>query len=96
MNAQSTARAAQSLDRRIVPTFVLFGAAALIWLAGTGVAKAEAEAAVPVRAAAEKGNPGAATLSQLLILHRQAAASNSAVQIPHAAAPCCTRAAETR
>jgi hypothetical protein len=96
MNAKSNARAAQSLDRRIVPTFVLFGAAALIWLAGTGVAKAETEVVAPARAAAEKATPGAATLSQLLILHRQAAASNSAVQIPHAAGPCCTRAAEAK
>ncbi|MGB0127270.1 MAG: hypothetical protein WBP72_06490 [Rhodocyclaceae bacterium] len=97
MNAQNQSHAAQPLDRRILPTFVLFGAAALIWLAGIGAARAGAETAAPARAAAERANSGAATLSQLLILHRQAtAASNSAAVFQRASGPCCAHAAEAK
>lgn len=92
MSTRKQAQVAQSIDRRTVPTIVLFGAAALIWLAGVGSAKAEAETASGAPGAGESAS-AAASLSQLLSLHRQAAASSGAVVTPHASGPCCAHAA---
>lgn len=97
MNARHKALAVRPLDRRILPTLVLFGAAALIWLAGIGVAKAAVSAAAPARSAAEMGATASVSLAQLIALHRQVAGLPGG-QAPalRSPTPCCGAGGESK
>lgn len=96
MNARHKALAVQPLDRRILPTLVLFGAAALIWLAGIGVAKAAVSAAAP-RTAAEMGATAGVSLAQLIALHRQVAGLPGGQALAlRSPTPCCGAGGESK